>query len=82
MKDYDNLTLDCVSIDGNCYVVDVDENLYGKEKRLYDLGITKNTQIKPLFKSMLGDTVAYLIKGSVIALRNNDAHKIHVSLWR
>lgn len=82
MKIFNKTTLDSVNIDDDCYVDNIDENQSEKEKRMYDLGLTKNTIIRPLFKSMFGDTAAYLIKGSVIALRKSDAQKIHVSLWR
>ncbi len=82
MKIFNKTTLDSVNIDDDCYVDNIDGNQSEKEKRMYDLGLTKNTIIRPLFKSMFGDTAAYLIKGSVIALRKSDAQKIHVSLWR
>lgn len=82
MKIYDNITLDCVNIDEDCYLIEVEKNTSENQKRMYDLGMTKNTIIKPVLKSVFGDTFAYLIKGSVIALRKNDAQKIRVSLWR
>lgn len=39
-------------------------------RRLLDLGLIKDTIISPLYKSPFGDPTAYLIRGTVIALRN------------
>jgi len=50
---------------------------YGSERRrMLDLGLVRNTKICPLFQSPSGDPIAYLIRGTVIALRNEDAKKI------
>ena len=46
--------------------------------RLYDLGLYKGAIIKRLKSSPLGDPVSYLIKETVIAIRNEDAKKIEV----
>ena len=46
--------------------------------RILDLGIIPGTIIKTLQKSPSGDPVAYLVRGSVIALRNKDSKKIIV----
>ena len=51
----------------------------GREySRLRDLGLIGGTKIRPLFKSMFGDPVAYGFRGIVVALRNEDAVKIIV----
>ena len=51
----------------------------GKERRrMLDLGLTKGTSIEALQKSPYGDPVAYLVRGTVIALRNVDAKKIFI----
>lgn len=47
-------------------------------KRLRDLGVCEGESIKCVMKSPLGDPSAYLIKGSVIALRREDAAGISV----
>ncbi len=49
-------------------------------RRLLDLGICKGTVIIPIFRSMTGDSTAYLVRGSTIALRKDDAKNIHVLL--
>lgn len=50
------------------------------KRRLLDLGLIKDTDIKALFKSPLGDPTAYLIRGSIIALRKKDTKKIPIIL--
>lgn len=47
--------------------------------RFFDLGVIKGTLIEVLQKSLFGDPTAYLIKGAVIALRNEDAKQILVN---
>lgn len=44
--------------------------------RLHDLGIIENTTIKCVAKSPLGDPKAYLVRGAIIALREEDARNI------
>jgi len=41
--------------------------------RLRDLGITEGEEVRCVMKSPLGEPHAYMIKGSVIALRQEDA---------
>lgn len=47
--------------------------------RLLDLGIISSTKIIPVFRSMFSDPTAYLIRGSILAIRENDAKNIIVS---
>ncbi len=49
-------------------------------RRLLDLGIIDGTEIEPLYKSPFGNPVAYLIRGTVIALRNDVSQSIIVSV--
>ncbi|MBE6823905.1 MAG: ferrous iron transport protein A [Ruminococcaceae bacterium] len=76
----DVISLDKVRIGDSCTVLYIRDDDNNKNFRLYDLGVVKNTVIVPLFKSMFGDTIAYKIKGSVIALRKKDCKKIKVKL--
>lgn len=46
--------------------------------RLTDIGFSKDVTVKALMKSPLGDPTAYLIKGTVIALRQEDAKNIFI----
>lgn len=69
------ITLDKLPIDevGKVTYLNVKKNL---KRRLLDLGLTRDTKIKKLYKSPLNDPTAYLIRGSVIALRDEDAKNI------
>lgn len=49
-----------------------------QKRRILDLGIMPNTKITLLQKSPYGNPMAYLIRGAVIAIRNEDAGKIIV----
>ncbi len=49
-----------------------------KRRRLFDLGLIPGTKIKTLHKSPYGNPIAYLVRGAVIAMRNEDAQKIIV----
>jgi len=54
-------------------------NLDEKNKRrLYDIGLVKGTKIRTLFKSPSQKIKAYLIRDSIIAIRDKDASKIKV----
>ncbi len=47
--------------------------------RIFDMGILENTMIKPLYRSPFGDPTAYLVKNTVIALREKDSKYITVT---
>lgn len=47
-------------------------------RRLRDMGLVEGAEVECLMKSPLGDPVAYLIKGAVIALRREDAASVTV----
>ena len=49
------------------------------KRRLLDLGMINGTNVKALYKSPLKDPTAYLIRGSIIAIRNEDANNILVN---
>ncbi len=48
------------------------------KKRFLDLGFVKNTKIIPILTSPSGNIRAYLIKDTLIAIRNEDALNILV----
>ena len=48
------------------------------DKRFYNLGIIENSKIKVLYKSPFGNPTAYFVKGSIVAIRNDDAKLIIV----
>ncbi|HHY95921.1 MAG TPA: ferrous iron transport protein A [Firmicutes bacterium] len=47
-------------------------------QRLLDLGFTPGTSVKAVRRSPLGDPVAYVVRGSTIALRRKEAERIVV----
>jgi len=47
-------------------------------RRLQDLGIIPGTKIECVQKSPLGDPVAYMVRGAVIALRREDADTVRI----
>ncbi len=49
------------------------------ERRLLDLGLVNGTPITALFRSPLGDPTAYEFRGSIIAIRKDEAKKIFVN---
>ena len=71
------ITLDKINMNNKYIIVDVllDEHT---KKRMYDLGIIENSIIESLYKSPFNDPVAYLVKETIIAIRNDDAEKIIV----
>lgn len=57
------------------------ENIYCTEnikRRMMDLGIVKGTKIKPILKSPSGNPKAYEVRGSIIAIRTEDAKQIEI----
>ena len=50
------------------------------ERRLLDLGLVKNTPITAIFRSPLGDPTAYEFRGSIIAIRKDEAKNIFLDV--
>lgn len=50
----------------------------GARRRLLDLGLVPGTVIRVVRRSPLGDPTAYLIRGSLLALRREDAARVLV----
>ena len=59
-------------------VVKCTDNGRNIAKRLWDLGFCEGEVVKCVIRSPLGDPSAYLVKGSVIALRREDAAVVSV----
>ena len=47
-------------------------------RRLLDLGMTPGTKVTCLYAAPSGDPRAYLVRGTVIALRENDAKNVMI----
>lgn len=60
-------------------VLKVDANEFIK-RRLLDIGLIENTDVECVLKSSFGNMFAYLIRGALIAIRNEDVSKIEVEL--
>ena len=70
-------TLDKGIINEEYEVISINSD-YKLKKRLFDLGLINGVKIKPMYKSSLSDPTAYLICGSIIALRCDDTKNITV----
>lgn len=64
-------------VGSQCKVKEINLNKTEKE-RILDLGMISGTNVKVLQKSPMGDPTAYLIRGSVIALRSEYTKKITI----
>lgn len=61
----------------NAIVWDLDNTLQGfTRRRMLDLGLTRGATIQALYKSFLGDPTAYRVRGSLIALRRDQAEAV------
>lgn len=50
------------------------------QRRLLDIGLTENTAVECVGRSPLGDPTAFLIRGAVIALRQEDCKNILINI--
>ena len=49
-------------------------------QRLRDMGFVRGTGIEYAYASPFGDPVAYFVKGTLVAVRNEEAEKIDVTV--
>lgn len=70
-------SLAALAVGQSAYVTEV-EGEPAMCRRLLDLGLIQGTRVTCLAKSPAGDPAAYLIRGSVIALRERDARGVHL----
>ncbi len=49
-------------------------------RRLRDLGLVKGTKVKCVLRSPLGDPAAYMIRGAIVAIREEDASGVVVEV--
>lgn len=71
------ISLDKINLNEEYLIEDIllDEHIL---QRIYDLGLIENTVIKAIYKSPFNDPTAYLVRGTIIAIRECDAKKIFV----
>lgn len=74
-----NLCLSEIGIGKKAIVKKVNSNENIK-RRLLELGLTKGTNVECVLCSPGKDMQAYLIKGALIAIRNEDSNMIDVKL--
>jgi len=68
-------TMADLHIDETGIIKELNINRFQKT-RLLDLGFTANSRVKKVMVSPTGDPTAYQIRGTVIALRKEEAEKI------
>ena len=75
------MTLDKLDIDKSAIIINL--NCKGDlRRRLLDLGLVKGTNIKAIFKSPIGNPIAYEVRGTTIALRKEDSRLINCNLCK
>ena len=72
-------TLNNIKIGKKARVRLVATNEYLRQ-RLYDIGLIEGSVVRVLHSSPAGDPRAYLVRDSVIALRNCDTEKIYAEV--
>lgn len=65
----------CMSVWGSVIEVGTGDQL---QQRLRDFGLIPGTRVRRRYASPAGDVVAIELRGSVIALRKRDLHRIRV----
>ena len=60
------------------YRIDCDNSI---KRRLLDIGLSKGCKVIPVLKSISGGIRAYLIRNSLIAIRDSDCEKILVKRY-
>lgn len=73
------MTLDKVKVGNTCIIKKI-LNTSKIKRRLLDIGLIKNTLVECVLESPGKDICAYLIRGSVIAIRKIDSKEVEVSL--
>lgn len=70
-------TMDTLKIGEKAVIKDID-NSSAMKKRLFELGFIPGTEVECVLISPLGDPKAFLVKNTVMALREEDSVKITV----
>ena len=52
------------------------------KRRLLDLGLSNGTKIKAVLNNLSGNLRAYEVRGTLIAIRNEDSKKIEIKSWK
>ena len=78
---YETMTLSALPLGESAYVTYISVRP-DMAHRLADLGLVPGTRVTCLARSPTGNPAAYLIRGSLIALRQNDADGVHLTCKR
>lgn len=73
----DTMTLDQLKPNAAATVVALTSE-GAERRRMLDLGILPGTRVEAVMGSPLGDPVAYRVRGSVVALRREQARQIQI----
>ena len=71
----ENLSQLPLNKNGRIDIIECDE---GIKRRLLDMGLVKGTNIVPILISPSGDPRAFLVRGTIIAIRKEDAKHIKI----
>ncbi len=74
------MTLKELKINKMAKIKNIKEKEETIKRRMLDLGIISGSIIKPVLKSPLGSLRAYEIRGSLIAIRTEEAEKIEIDV--
>lgn len=79
-KWYDEMKLNEMEINKACKIVRINckDDI---KRRLLDLGMIKGTKITPVLISPSGDPKAFDIRGTLIAIREDDTKLIEIKKW-
>lgn len=73
----ENLSQLPLNKNGRIVKIECDE---GIKRRLLDMGLVKGTNIVPILVSPSGDPRAFLVRGTIIAIRKEDAKNIKIKM--
>lgn len=73
------MSLDCLGVNQRGLITKINSNGIMR-RRLMDVGFLPGSSVFCVLSSPSGNPKAYLVKGSIIALRENDARNIEVDL--
>ncbi len=72
-------TLDLLRVGEKAIIIKVN-NKGDIRRRLLDIGLIPGTEVESILKSPSGDPAAFLIRGSLFAIRSEDASKIEIEV--
>ena len=69
-------TLDSLSPGETAVIIYIEDTPFSE--RLKDVGFTEGTAVTCRIAAPCGDPVAYSVRGTLIAIRKNEAQRIHI----